>query len=202
MARSDDALAARARRGYELGRLAAGLRGTWPLALLLPLALVAHGGQRLAVTLLAAAGAFVAASLFGWRGGALARGASAGFLAGLPPLLLPMLVMARLAACADCDMVDGGSGASTSLGLAGAHWAECLIACGVGGLVAGIYVGLRAAREPRSPARHALAAASIAWLTGMLGCALVGATGALGIVCGLALGTAPVLLIVRGARAS
>lgn len=194
MAFSESTLAGRARRGYELGRLAAGVRATWPLLLLVPLSLATHGAARVHVTLLAAAGSLVAATLLGWRGGALARGAAAGFLAGLPPLVLPMIVMARLHACAQCELMG--------MGMAGERWPECLIACSAGGLLAGVIVGLRAAREPRSPDRFALAAALVAWLTGLLGCTLVGATGALGIFAGLALGAAPTLLVVRRARPS
>ena len=178
-------LRARARRAYELGRLAAGLRGAWPLLALLPLSLLLHGGNRVGLTLLAAAGALVAAVVLGWRGGAFARGVAVGWLAGLPPLLLPMLVMARLEACAHCED----------------RWQHCLLACAAGGLLAGVLVGWRAARQERAPERFAWSAALIAWLTGLLGCTLIGALGAVGLVIGLAVATVPTLRWARAARA-
>ena len=185
------ALAARARRSYELGRLAAGARGAWPVLLLLPIALVTHAAARAPVTWLVGATLFAVAVGLGWRGGALARGAAAGFLAGLPPLLLPILVLARTQACTQCELMG--------MGTAGERWPECLIACSLGGLAAGVYVGLRAARQARGSIRFAVAAALVAGLTGTLGCTLVGGAGALGIFAGLALGATPALLVARGA---
>ncbi len=188
------ALTARARRSYEWGRARAGLRGAWPLALVLPLALVTQGAARAPTTLAVAATLLVLAIVLGWRGGTFARGATAGFFAGLPPLILPAIVMARSHGCAECQLMGTG--------LAGDRWPECLIACTMGGVLAGVFVGLRAAREARSPWRFAASAALVAGITGALGCSLVGAAGAVGIFAGLTLGAAPTLFIYRQRAAS
>jgi hypothetical protein len=118
----------------------------------------------------------LAASLaaLGWRGGAWRRGALAGVVAGLPPLIAPSLVFA-LAHGGHCAMCEPRA------------TLPCLIACfGTGSLV-GIVIGHRAVAD-RSPRPFAVATLASAALTGLLGCGTIGLGGALGVVIGLVAG--------------
>jgi hypothetical protein len=102
------------------------------------------------------------------------RGALAGVIAGLPPLIAPSLVFA-LSHGGHCAMCEQGA------------TLPCLITCfGTGSLV-GILVGYRAVTDP-SPRRFAVAAIASAALTGLLGCGTTGLGGALGVVIGLVAG--------------
>ena len=171
MERSELALI-RARRAYARAYVLDGARG---LALALALCVLAFGlhATTRASWLIAAA---LAASLgaLGWRGGAWRRGAFAGVIAGLPPLVVSsgVAALAHGGHCADC-------GPATT-------WA-CTLAClGTSSLVGGV-VGYRATVDA-SPHRYAIAAIATAALTGLLGCATMGLSGALGVVLGLIAG--------------
>jgi len=127
MARSDLALR-RARRAYETAHVRGALRA---LAIAGALCVLAVGLYRMtphawlvASTLAATLGALA------WRGGAWRRGAMAGVLAGLPPLIVPSIVFALSANhCTSCGTT--------------ATW-PCMLACfGTSSLV-GILVGYRA----------------------------------------------------------
>jgi hypothetical protein len=171
MARSDLALR-RARLAYERGHVLSALRG---LALAGGLVVLAVGLHRTshATWLIAAMLAATLAAL-GWRGGAFRRGALAGVLAGLPPLVAPTLVFA---------LAHGGHCPSCELG----PTLPCLLTCfGTSSLV-GLLVGHTASRD-RSPGRYALAAIAAAALTGTLACGTTGLGGAAGVVIGLVAG--------------
>jgi len=171
MARSD-ALSA-ARRAYERAHVLAALRG---LAIAGGLTLLAIGLHRTTnITYLIAAGLTATLVTLGWRGGASRRGAIGGVVAGLPPLLAPVVVFSFSHAghCPDCMMRPT---------------LTCMLACfGTSSLV-GLFVGRIAARDP-SPARYGAGAVGAAMLTGLLGCATTGFAGALGIVGGLLAGS-------------
>lgn len=173
MALSDVALQ-RARFAYERTHVYAALRG---LAVAAGLSVLAVGLHRTSdATWLVAGSLAVTLGVLGWRGGSWRRGAIAGVLAGLPPLLAPSLVfaMSHGGHCADCEM-----GATLT----------CMLTCfGTGSLV-GIFVGHRAMRDA-APRRFAVAAIASAALTGLLGCGTTGLGGALGIVVGLVAGAA------------
>lgn len=187
-----DAIARRAvRRRYELARLGVGVRAAWPVAVVLPLAAMIHGHVG-ALMLAGGVALAVAAIGFGWRGGAWLRGVGAGFLAGIPTLIVPAVVLALAstrdgAHCAGCE-------ASASV------QALCVASCLVSALVVGAAVGLRAGRDA-SPLRYAGAAVTVAALCGLLGCSATGLGGAVGILGGLALGGVPALLWAPRARA-
>jgi hypothetical protein len=183
----------RARRAYELGRLRVGLQAAWPLVFLTPLALALHGNPRLVAPI--AIFTALLTTVLGWRGGGLERGARFGFLAGLPLLLVPWLVMFGQDRCEDCNLVTRGAFPH------GAAWTTCMIACALTGLAVGAVIGWRAARDARGP-RFATSAAAVAGLTGALGCAMVGVTGVLGVLGGLAVAAPPTLLVSRRLRAS
>ena len=171
MARSDALLAAR--RAYERAHVLAALRG---LAIATGITLLAIGLHRTTnITYLIAAALAATLVTLGWRGGAWRRGAIGGVVAGLPPLLAPVVVFAFSHAghCPDCMMRPT---------------LTCMLACfGTSSLV-GILVGRVAAGDP-SPRRYAAGAVGAAMLTGLLGCATTGFAGALGIVGGLLAGS-------------
>jgi hypothetical protein len=187
MARSDLALAAardayergradRARRGvrsaYERAHLMSAVRGLAIAAALVALALGVHRMTPLAWLM----ASLVAASLavLGWRGGAWRRGAFAGVLAGLPPLIAPSIVFALSHGghCPDCEM--------------GATW-PCMIVCFGTSSLLGLLVG-HSAMTDVAPRRFAGAAIATATLTGLLGCGTTGLGGAAGVVIGLVAG--------------
>lgn len=159
-------------RAYARAHLVAGARNAALGLALLALAYALHRitpstyflGGVLAITL----------GVLGWRGGAVARGAIAGVLAGLPPLVVPSLVFSLTHAghCASCA-------AAPSL--------PCMLACLGTSAVAGTLAGAHATRD-RAPLRFALAALATAALAGLLGCGTTGLGGALGVIVGLAAG--------------
>lgn len=174
MARSDraDLALRRVRLAYERAHAVAALHG---IALAAGLAALAFGFHRMSAAAWLVAGALAASlAALGWRGGAWRRGALAGVLAGLPPLLAPSVVFALGHGnhCATCEH-------SATL--------TCMITCFVTSSLVGIAVGHRAVSD-RSPRRFAIAAIACAALTGLLGCGTTGLGGALGVVIGLVAG--------------
>lgn len=168
MARSELALR-RARRAYEATHVLALLCG---IGIAVAIAAVAAALHHVSATSWVFAGTLaVALGALAWRGGAWRRGAFAGVLAGLPPLITPIVVIALSAGpqCASCDT--------------GPSW-WCALACLGTSSVVGLLVGHRAMAD-RSPARFTAAALSTAALTGLLGCGTIGLGGAAGVVIGL-----------------
>jgi lysylphosphatidylglycerol synthetase-like protein (DUF2156 family) len=174
MAPSDRAARALRRTwlAYEYAHAASAVRGVALACALTVLAFGLHQMSR-ASWLVAATLAILLAAL-GWRGGAWRRGALAGVIAGLPPLIVPSVVFALSQGghCATCEQ-----GATV----------PCLIACFGSGSLVGILMGYRVVSDP-SPGRFALAATAGAALTGLLSCGTTGLGGALGVVIGLVAG--------------
>jgi hypothetical protein len=163
----------RVRRAYELRHAMSAVRGLVVAAIVFVIAVgiyrVTNGTLFIGATL----GATMA--VLAWRGGAWRRGAFAGVLAGLPPLIIPSIVWTLTSSAGHCASCE------TS-----ATW-PCLIACfGTGSLV-GILVGYRAITDA-SPRRYGLAAIATAALSGLLGCGTTGLGGATGVVVGLVAG--------------
>ncbi len=171
MERSEQARRA-AHRAYERAQIGAALRG---LAVAAAVTVLAIGLHRTADgTWIAAAMLGASLAALGWRGGAWRRGALAGVVAGLTPLVAPSLVFAFMHGghCATCDQ---GSAL------------PCVVTCfGTSSLV-GCFVGHRATLD-RSAVRFAAGALSTAVLTGLLGCGTIGLGGAVGIAIGLVAG--------------
>lgn len=164
----------RARRAYERAHLLAALRG---VLLAAALAAVAYGLHRMSsAAWLVAASLGAALAVLGWRGGAWRRGALAGVIAGLPPLVAPTLMIAASRGW-HCAMCEQGP------------TVPCLITCLATSLLVGILVGHRAVTDG-SPRRFAIAAITSAALTGLLGCGTTGLGGAAGVVLGLVAGGA------------
>ncbi|HEX6159093.1 MAG TPA: hypothetical protein VF111_02935, partial [Thermoanaerobaculia bacterium] len=89
---NDAMLLATARHAYERGRIKNGLRRAalvLPLSLLPLYACMAAGRGALMLSVIGAVAALLI--LFHWRGQDFARGANAGLIAGLTPLLLPLV---------------------------------------------------------------------------------------------------------------
>lgn len=183
MARSDLALR-RVRLAYAGAHAGAAARA---LAIVAALCVLAVGLHRITPTSWVFV-ALLAASLpvLAWRGGAFRRGAFAGVLAGLPPLVVPSLVytLSQHGHCPGCGTVSA--------------W-PCLLACLGTSAVVGALVGHRASTD-RAPRVFAASAIATAALTGLLGCGTVGLGGALGVVVGLVAGG--VTGWVAGARAA
>ncbi len=171
MARSDLALA-RARGAFERAHVVAAVRGLAIATVITALAVALHRTSPVTWGFAAVLAATLAT--LGWRGGAWRRGALAGVLAGLPPLLAPTLVFAlgHGGHCPDCQLQPT---------------LPCLLTCfGTSSLV-GLFVGHSAIRDG-APRRYAAAAILSAAATGLLGCTTTGLGGALGIVVGLVAG--------------
>src|SRR6188508_2352766 len=114
MARSDLVLR-RVKRAYEVSHLASAARGLVVSALLV---IIAFGLYRVTQpTYLVATALAVTMAVFAWRGGAWRRGAFAGVLAGLPPLIIPSIAWTLSSSAGHC------SNCETSATL------PCLIAC-------------------------------------------------------------------------
>jgi hypothetical protein len=164
----------RGRWMYELGR------ARWAshvLLFILPLVLIAQVIGRPTVLVLALGGtlsvfAFV---LSVWHD-RYARAVLAGAIAGLPALLVPLLMR--------CVGI---------VWLGGAAIDPCLPASFASGVLAGIFVSVRAVDEKGSLSFW-LAAVAVAALTGTLGCSIAGSAGVLGLMAGVVAGAAPVVL--------
>ena len=170
MARSELALR-RARRAYELAHVAAALRALVVAGVLIAIAIALHRTSNVLLLV----GSTLAASLaaLAWRGGAWRRGAYAGVLAGLPPLILPAILIATQGVhCSGCVQMP---------------LATCVLGCFGAGSLVGLLVGYRAIADG-SPARFALGALASASLTGLLACGTTGLGGAAGVVVGLVAG--------------
>lgn len=172
MARSELVLR-RVRFAYERSHVVSALRG---FAITAGLVVAAHYLHRTSsVTWLVAGALGTTLAVLGWAGGAWRRGAFAGVIAGLPPLVAPTLVFATLHGGLHCPSCELGP------------TLPCLLTCfGTSSLV-GLFVGHLATRDG-SPRRYALGAIASAALTGLLGCGTTGLGGAIGVVVGLVAG--------------
>jgi hypothetical protein len=171
-------LRTRCKSAYERGRVQLGLRAAWPV---LPIAalsmLLTH---RPAVTLAVSALLIVVAVSFRARGLAYGRALVPGFVAGAAPLALPILLR---------------SGGHCCIG--DACWQVCMLGCIGGGLVAGLSLGMATAAQPESRGTFLIAATAVAGLVGMLGCAISGASGVIGMVVAMLITSLPVTLVAN-----
>ena len=175
----DDALLlATARRAYELGRVRMGARRAAlaaPLAAL-PLYHCAQAGRALeAVVGIAALATLVA--LFTWRGQGYGRGVTPGLVAGIGPVLLPLLASwtGLLCSAAVCGVLPAASVA--------------------GGFVGGLALAGSALARSRRGAGYWFAAVAVTASLGTVGCLHVGLAGLGGMALGLFAGAvAPLAL--------
>lgn len=181
MALSDSAaLSARARRAYEWGRVRhAAMRAGW----LAPVFLLALLGCRAPVQSLfwgAALVLLVAACL--WRGQDYALGVWPGVVAGAFPLLIPMLLRVTHTACS------------------GGRCYTIPTCCVLGGLAAGLVLGLLAPTPRPGRLTPFITACAVAAVAGAAGCVLYGFVGATIMVAGLVAAALPVAAVVAPLR--
>ena len=131
------------RRAYELGRVRVSALRAFVLASLVAVVSAVAIGRAAAPWALVS---FAVLAFAWWRGGALARGALRGTLAGLAALAAPMSV---LRPCCDAAMVASGSCCTMPS------------ACGVSGVVLGLAMALVWPRES-SRRDHVVAGAGVA----------------------------------------
>jgi hypothetical protein len=163
----------RVRRAYEGAHVSAALRA---FVIGLAFVVLAYGLYPFtAVTVWVATTLLATIGFLAWRGGSWRRGALAGMLAGLPPLIVPSIVWTLTSSAGHC------TGCETSATL------PCLVACFGSGSLVGMLVGYRAISDA-SPRRYGIAAISTAALGGLLGCGTTGLGGAIGVVVGLVVG--------------
>ncbi len=172
---SGESLRTAARRAYELGRLKGALaRGVGAFGLALP-GFLACGRTPLAAACLAG---FVLVVVMGrHRGEGFEDGVRAGFVAGLLPCLLPAILRAI-----DPDLCD--------LLFARGPWL-----CALGGIVAGVILGLRSRSSDGKP--FWIGAAVTLTFAATLGCIPAGAMGFVGLLAGVVAGGLPVLAARR-----
>ena len=170
-------LQARARRAYELGRLLAALR-------LAPFVLAATGaaiacGRPLAVTCVLTLPLLLLSVGLAYAGGPAGRAVLPGLLAGGGALAAPLLMATVGHAC-----------------LGPACMSLALPACIAGGGLAGLVIARTTARRD-ADLPFLLGALAVAALTGALGCTIAGAAGVLGMLAGVVVAGAPVLVAAR-----
>jgi len=170
-------LATRARRAYERGRWRMALQIAPLVAVLVALSFVAAGGSTL--TALAGAALLATATVLRWRGGALGAGVRAGLAAGLVPFTL--LLVLKCSAHTMC-----------AVGMCMSH---CTPFCGIGGLVAGVLIAVRARRHADHLVAFLAAGSAIAALTGLLGCFVGGVTGIAWMLAGELAATLPAFAV-------
>ena len=173
---NDAMLLTAARHAYELGRVKSGVRHAvfvLPFAALPLYACVASGRGALMLFVIAAVAALVV--LFNWRGQDFARGANVGLIAGLTPLLLPLVASWFSPICSTvvCGVLPAVSVA--------------------GGFVAALCLGGGSLADERPGAGFWIAAVSVTVILGIAGCLHVGLAGIAGTALGFAVGTLPVL---------
>jgi hypothetical protein len=165
-------------RAYERGRLAYALRAAW---LALPMiALSLSMAHRPWLSLGAGAALLALAVALRFRGRASGRAVMPALIAGLAPLLMPVLMRMGGHCC-----------------VAGACWPVCMIGCIVGGASAGLMIGFASAIEREGRGPFLIAATLIAGLSGVLGCAIVGVAGMAGMVLAVIAASWPVAMLSR-----
>jgi hypothetical protein len=123
---------------------------------------------------------FALVTVLSWRGQSYGRAVMPGLLAGSIPLLLPLALRSTGLCC-----------------VGGVCLPLCMIGCTVGGLAAGVSLGLRSAAEKDHGWTFLAAAVAIAALAGMLGCVIVGAAGVAGMATAVLLASLPTAVAAR-----
>ena len=177
MAPIEALLELRARRAYELGRLRWSLR--FAPAVMAAAAAAVAAGRPAAVSCAFGAALLPLVVALAYAGGSVGRAVVPGLESGAAALAMPLLVGTLGRAC-----------------FGPACMFLCLPACVVGGALAGAFIARRAAREEREPG-FVLAALAVAGLTGAMGCTMAGLAGVGGMLAGVVLGGAPVLIANR-----
>ena len=158
-------------RAYERGLVARALLHAWPALLVAVVAVALARPPIVAVALVAAVVVFL------YLGRGFARGARTGVVVGIVPAIAPEVGRMTHHCGSVCDTL-------------------CLLACGAGGLLAGLIVGTAA----KGDVRRALASIVCAGLMGSLGCTALGLFAVVGMTAALCSGCAlPALFMRRSA---
>jgi len=172
---SAESLRVAARRAYELGRLKGALtRGAGAFVLALP-GFLACGRTPLAAACLA--GFALVVGIGRQRGGGFEDGVRAGVVAGLLPCLLPAIL--RVIDPVLCDLF-----------FARGPWF-----CALGGVVAGVVLGLRSRAGDGRP--FWIGAVVTLAFAATLGCIPAGVMGFAGLLAGVVAGSLPTLVVRR-----
>jgi hypothetical protein len=174
----DPGLEQRVRAAYEQARWRRAALGLWPLAVLV--AVCVSAGVTWPRLLPFAIASAVLGLVCLHHGREHARAVITGWIAGSLPMIVSLLACRIPHAC-----------------MAGTCYAWCMPACTVAGAIAGIWVMRRALRRDHGRMHHALVGAAIATLTGAMGCMALGLGGTLGMLAGLAVGSAPAWVLAR-----
>jgi hypothetical protein len=180
MATDESTLRQRARRLYEMGRLRGALG--WSIPALILAALVAVIVRQASIPLAIGVTLYAASVGLLWWGRVPGRGVLPGLAFGLVPL----------AAALTSNFIG-----HHCVGTACFHL--CTLICFSGGLIAGLLVARIAVRSP-TPVALFLSAASVAFLTGVIGGACMGVYPVIGMAAAIALGFLPVALRFRARR--
>jgi hypothetical protein len=174
MAVEVDELKNRARRAYELGRVRGAVIGILPIVVI---AMVAGFVDRMWTPVYYAGPPLLAIAAFLlWRGRHYGRAVLPGVAAGVVPFVAMQIARASGHACAGP-----------------ACYSVCVPACVIGGAIAGVIIA-RVAKRSTAPLGSWAAGGVVAALTGALGCACIGIFGVLGLVVGLVVASAPLVL--------
>lgn len=168
----------RAKRAYEIGRLRLGFRSALPVVPMAGISLLAC--QQPLMTLITSAILLVLVSGFMWRGEIYGQAVGPGLLAGIAPLILPIVFRLGGHCC-----------------VGGACWSTCMLGCVTGGLIAGIVLGLAAAVQQRNRWLFLGLSVTIAVVAGALGCAHIGMAGMLGMVLATFFSSLPAALVAQ-----
>jgi len=177
MSLSEAAVATRARRAYEAGRLRAATFAALPL---LPLVALASSCCAAPAQVIATGGALVAAVIaLRWRGEQFGAGVTPGLLAGLVPLSVPVAGRIGLPLC----------------GLAGCDLSPAI--CAFGGLAGGVLLGFLAPPPRAGRLTPFVVACLVAGMTGAVGCLIYGLIGPVVMAGGLLVGALPLVAVRR-----
>jgi hypothetical protein len=178
MAPVDAALEQRVRRAYERARWIRAALAMWPLVVLAWVCTTSGVTVWRVLPIAIISGALAIVCMH--HGREHGRAVLTGWLAGSLPMIASLVACRIPHAC-----------------MHGTCYAWCMPACMLAGAIAGIFVMRRALRRDRGRMQHALVGAAIATLTGAMGCTALGIGGTLGMLAGLALGSAPALVLAR-----
>ena len=175
------ALARRARRVYEIGRLRLAAARAWPVAIVGLAALALCGSAWLAVEI----GALLLALtiFFAWRGEEYGRAILPGIAAGGAPFVLPLVMQGCGPLC-----------------VGGTCFSVCIVASVMGGMVGGAALGIASLGRSRGRIRFLAAGGSLAIVTGALGRAIGGLVAFAGMAAEFLLATTPAILVAKPRR--
>jgi hypothetical protein len=169
----------RARRAYEWGRVQHALIKSWPVAIVAAVSYALYYEPSLTAAISIVL--FVASAALVWYGRVAAQAQNLGLKAGTLAFVLPLAAF-HLNVQAICPTAT-----------------QMLLFTGSAGLAVGIVLSVASTYQESGRDAFLLFATLVAGLCGALGCILFGLAGMAGMVAGVLLSTAPVLIYRRAA---